>query len=144
MRTKGFGTSYLGPNFVSSTQSHTNPRRFCQESRSTERVKQKLSSHAFVSRWTCQSLCQQYLDTPRECFQLVSERARERVVVGRQATAFVVSCDIVTCSAHEDRPSADSCLGGYSSFGSFDHDRSSWEKWHNWWDKILLFQCQKL
>ena len=39
-----------------------------------------------------QSLYPQYLAL-RECFQLVSERARERVAVGRRAAAFVVSCD---------------------------------------------------
>ena len=39
-----------------------------------------------------QLLCQQYLGTLRECFQLVSEWARERLAVGRQTIAFVISC----------------------------------------------------
>ena len=37
---------------------------------------------------------QQYLNKLRECFQLVSERERERVVVDGKTIAFVVSCDI--------------------------------------------------
>ena len=40
-----------------------------------------------------QSPCSQYLGTLRECFQLVSEWARERVVVGLQTISVVVFCD---------------------------------------------------
>ena len=40
-----------------------------------------------------QLLCQQHLGTLRECLQLVSEWARERVAVARQTTAFVVSSE---------------------------------------------------
>ena len=64
--------------------------RFCQIHRTSQ-------AHTFQS-CVCeppdlQLPCQQHLGTLHECFQLVSERARERLVVGRQTTAFVVSCD---------------------------------------------------
>ena len=120
------------------------------EARSTQHVKQKISSHAFASRPTCR--CS--LGTFRECFQFVSERATERVVSPTSFLDFLQSAEnmhsidvdsSVTCLVHEDRPIADSCLGRYSSrFGSCDDDRQTLEKWHQPCDKILSSQFQKL
>ena len=180
--------------------------RLCQEARSTENVKHKLSSHAFVSRRTCSRLVN---NSSTRCASVSSLS----LVVGRQTTAFVESSDYaercpltsslhflqssetaqpidaglvqshaaesqsVGCSLeqlqgnripvfilqisclecgqelvdplkpaliHENRPIADSCLGRHSSFGSCDHDRPTWEKWHKRWDKISDSQYQRL
>ena len=102
VRTTGCDTSYMGPNFVSSTQPRK-PNRFVPLFRKS--LPPNTSSiHVPVMRllfaglaW--QFLCPRYLDTLRVYFQLASEWARERVVVGRQTSAFVVSCDVAESSS---------------------------------------------
>ena len=47
--------------------------------------------------------------------------------------------DPLPALVHEDRPIAESCLGRHSSFGSCDHNRPSWERWHT----IFLSRCQR-
>ena len=56
-----------------------------------------------------QSPCQQSLGMSRECFRLVSEREKEIVVVGRQATAHIVSCDSAESYLHFLHSSDTSC-----------------------------------
>ena len=63
-------------------------RRFRQEeSRSTEHVMKILSPLDF------KSLCQQRLDTSRECFQLDLARARERVMPPTSSLHFLQSSE---------------------------------------------------
>ena len=45
---------------------------------------------------------------------------------------------------NKDRPVADSSFGRHSSFGSCDHDRPTWEKWHKRRDKILFSMPEAL
>ena len=80
--------------FVEHTATQTQMiRRFCQEARSTEH-RQACTFQSYVCEPSdLQSPHQQYLGTSCECFQLVSERAKERVAVGRKTTALGVSCD---------------------------------------------------
>ena len=63
-----------------------------QETRSTKHVNQILYCNAFANRWAWNCSVDN-LDTLRGCFQLVLERARERVVAGCQIAALVVSHD---------------------------------------------------
>ena len=52
-----------------------------------------MSSHAFVNRW--QTPYQQYLGTSRECFQLVSERTRERAAVRRLFLSYLATVSVL-------------------------------------------------
>ena len=69
-KNKGFVTSNLQPNFVSSTSSTQTQMicRLCQEACTFQSCACELMDS--------QSVCQQHLGTQRECFRLVSERAR--------------------------------------------------------------------
>ena len=202
VRTRDFVASYLGPNFTSSTQPRK-PKRFDAFARKPDhRTRQ---ANTFLS-CVCEppDLCQQYIGTFGECFQLVSERTRERewqtaarrlhlsylVTLQKSYSHFLQSSEIlypidagstvtrlvhsqsVGCSlehfccckvieipdlllwiscgqelvdpltpalVREDRPIADSCYSGSSSFGSCDTDRPTREKWHKRWGKIIFF-----
>ena len=79
---------------VEQTATQTQMTCCCWETRSTEHVK-RTPGHPLFELMDPQSTNQQSLGKLRECFQLVSERARERVVVGRKTTAFIVPCDTV-------------------------------------------------
>ena len=97
VRTRGFVTSHLCPDFVSS---HANPCDLTLLPRSqVHRTRRATTFQSCACElMDVQSRCQQFLGTLRECFQLVSERAWEKAVVGRQAIAHVVSCDTAESS----------------------------------------------
>ena len=78
-------------NFVSGTWPHK-PNRFVAFVRKS--LPPNTSSTGLpVMPPDLQLLCQQHLGTLRECLQLVSEWARERVVLARQTTAFFESSE---------------------------------------------------
>ena len=91
VRTKGFVTSYLDLKFVSITLLQM-IRRFCQDAKSTEHVEHILSSHPLVSSWI-RNRPTNNASPRRTSVSSLFRSVRERVVVGSQTTAFVVSCD---------------------------------------------------